>query len=58
MREKNQAGFYFTVVFKDDVEKAECLRLMGVPVFEQFVEGAYLVENIRRGGLGAKRRGN
>lgn len=54
MKEKNQASFYFTVVCKNDDEKAEILKLMGVPTFEQFVEGSYLLENIQKGGLGRK----
>ena len=44
MKEQNAAAFYFTVVFKTNEEKAECLRLCGVPTFEQFVEGSYLME--------------
>lgn len=54
MKEKNQAGFYFTVVCKSNEEKADILKLMGIPAFEQFVEGSYLMENIRKGGLGRK----
>lgn len=57
MKEQNAAAFYFTVVFKSNEEKAECLRLCGVPAFEQFVEGSYLMENIRKGGLGRKEKG-
>ena len=49
---RNEADFYFTVVCKSDAEKKELLSACGVPVFEQFVEGAYLLENLRRGPLG------
>ena len=56
LKEQNQAAFYFTVVFKSNEEKAECMRVMGVPVWEPFIEGAYLLENIKKGGLGAKNR--
>jgi hypothetical protein len=52
MRERNSAAFYFTVVCKDDEQRRELLRALGVPVFEQFVEGAYVLENLRRGPLG------
>lgn len=54
LKERNEAQFYFVVVCKDDAEKGEIMRTMGVPGFEQFVEGAYLLENIRKGGLGRK----
>lgn len=54
MKERNQAAFYFTVVCKSDEEKADILKLMGIPAFEQFVEGSYLAENIRKGGLGRR----
>jgi hypothetical protein len=55
MKEQNQAAFYFTAVFKSNEEKAECMRLLGVPAWEQFVEGSYVIENILKGGLGAKK---
>jgi len=57
MKEQNQAAFYVTVVCKNNDEKAELMRMIGVPVFEQFVEGNYLMENIRKGGLGRKEKG-
>lgn len=57
MKERNQASFYVTVVCKDNEEKAELMRMIGVPAFEQFVEGSYLMENIRKGGLGRKTAG-
>lgn len=56
MREKNSAEFYFVVVCKDGEQRAELLRAVGVPVFEQFVEGAYLLENLRRGPLGVLKK--
>lgn len=49
LRERNQAQFYFVVVCRDDDQRAELLRLIGVPVFEQFVEGEYLRENLVHG---------
>jgi len=52
MQERNQGNFYFTVVCRDDGEKKELLTALGVPVFEQFVEGAYVMENLRQGPLG------
>lgn len=54
MKERNQAAFYFTVVCKSDEEKADILKMMGIPAFEQFVEGSYLAENIKKGGLGRR----
>lgn len=33
------------------------MRMVGMPVFEQFIEGSYLMENIRKGGLGRKEKG-
>lgn len=57
MKEQNQAAFYVTVVCKNNEEKAELMRMIGVPVFEQFVEGSYLMENIRKGSLGRKEKG-
>ena len=55
MAEKNEAEFYFVVVCKDAAERAEALKMIGVQSFEKFVAGEYLLEAIRRGGLGAKR---
>jgi len=52
MQEKNNPQFYFVVVCKDSDQQEELLRALGVPVFEQFVEGAYVLENLRRGPLG------
>lgn len=57
MQKQNEAAFYFTVVCKSNEEKADILKLMGIPAFEQFVEGSYLMENIRKGGLGRKEKG-
>ena len=52
MKEKNSAEFYFVVVCRDAEERKTLMQAVGVPVFEQFVEGAYLLENLRRGPLG------
>lgn len=52
MRQSQRAEHFFTVVCKDDEQKREAMRALGVPVFEQFVECAYLLENLRRGPLG------
>ena len=52
MQKKNEAQFYFVVVCKDDEQRKELMNTIGVPIFEQFVEGAYLLENLTRGPLG------
>lgn len=52
MAKKNEAEFYFVVVAKDMAQRDEAMRALGVPVFEQFVECSYLLENLRRGPLG------
>lgn len=39
MAERNSAEFYFTVVCRDEEEKAEVLKRLGVQPHEQFVSG-------------------
>lgn len=39
MQEANSAEFYFVVVCRDDAERSECMKRLGVPVHEQFVSG-------------------
>lgn len=43
MAGENSAEFYFVVVCKDDGERDECLRRLGVPKHEQFVSGDALL---------------
>lgn len=43
MQEKNNAEFYFVVVCKDDEERQECMKRLGVPKHEQFVSGDCLL---------------
>lgn len=39
MQGENSAEFYFVVVCKDDAERSEIMRRLGVPKHEQFVSG-------------------
>lgn len=39
MQTENSAEFYFVVVCRDDEERSECMRRLGVPKHEQFVSG-------------------
>lgn len=39
MQAENSAEFYFVVVCRDDEERSECMKRLGVPVHEQFVSG-------------------
>ena len=43
MQEKNDAEFYFVVVCRDDAERDECLKRLGVPKHEQFVSADALL---------------
>lgn len=43
MAEKNDAEFYFVVVCRDDEERDECLKRLGVPKHEQFVSADALL---------------
>ena len=39
---ENSADFYFVVVFRDQEEKDECLRALGQPITEQYINGAVI----------------
>lgn len=54
MKDRNQGAFYFTAVFKSDEEKAACMKIIGCPTWEKFIEGSYLIESIKKGGFGLK----
>lgn len=43
MQTENSAEFYFVVVCRDDDERSECMRRLGVPKHEQFVSGDALL---------------
>ncbi|MDD2664393.1 MAG: hypothetical protein PHD19_11635 [Dechloromonas sp.] len=43
MQGENSAEFYFVVVCRDDEERTECMRRLGVPKHEQFVSGDSLL---------------
>ncbi len=43
MQTENSAEFYFVVVCRDDEERTECMRRLGVPKHEQFVSGDCLL---------------
>lgn len=43
MAEKNDAEFYFVVVCRDDEERDECMKRLGVPKHEQFVSADALL---------------
>lgn len=45
-KDKNSAGFYFTVVCRDEAEKKEVLAKLHIPHYEQYVSGEAVLQAV------------